>query len=123
VKHLQEFFHFYRKNPNHKKNCSHPGDPDYDKIDNRKECPYGVKCYRKNPQHKAQFKHTSVPRRRRRAATPLHPVINDTVFESDVSSMEESIDESDYEPSTYSESSEKTDWNDSESEWEDGTTG
>jgi len=37
--------------------------------------------------------------------------------------MEESIDESDYEPSTYSESSEKTDWNDSESEWEDGTTG
>jgi len=82
-----------------------------------------VKCYRKNPQHKTQFKHTSVPRRRRRAATPLHPVINDTVFESDVSSMEESIDESDYEPSTYSESSEKTDWNDSESEWEDGTTG
>jgi len=121
VKHLQEFFHFYSRNPNHKRNYSHPGDPDYNKIDNRKECPYGVKCYRKNPQHKAQFKHTNAPRRRRRAATPLRPVINDTIFESDVSSMEESIDESDYEPSTYSDSSEKSDWD--ESEWEDGTTG
>ncbi|EZA59034.1 Aprataxin and PNK-like factor [Ooceraea biroi] len=114
----------YRRNPNHKKNCSHPGDPDYDEPDDREECPYGVKCYRKNPQHRAQFKHSSVPRRRRRAATPVSPVPVDNAFESDASSLEESVDESDYEPSSmYSDSSEKSEWDDSGSEWEDGTTG
>jgi len=77
-----------------------------------------VKCYRKNPQHKAQFKHT-VPRRRRRAATPVHSVVVDT-SETDASSAEESVDESDYEPSVYTESSD--DWDD-RSELEDGTTG
>ncbi|KYN27019.1 PREDICTED: ATP-dependent DNA helicase ku70 isoform X1 [Trachymyrmex cornetzi] len=108
----------YRKNPNHKNNYSHPDDSDYDEVDNREECPYGAKCYRKNPQHKAQFKHTA-PRRRRRAATPMHSVVVDT-SETEASSAEESVDESDYEPSVYTESSD--DWDD-RSELEDGTTG
>ncbi|XP_018313922.1 aprataxin and PNK-like factor isoform X2 [Mycetomoellerius zeteki] len=109
----------YRKNPNHKNNYSHPNDSDYDEVDNREECPYGVKCYRKNPQHKTQFRHTSAPRRRRRAATPMHSVVVDT-SETEASSAEESVDESDYEPSVYTESSD--DWDD-RSELEDGTTG
>lgn len=108
-----------RKNPNHKNNYSHPADSDYDEIDNREECPYGKKCYRKNPQHKMQFKHTSIPRHRRRAATPIHSAIN-TTSETDHSSAEESVDESDYEPSVYTESSDELE---STSEWEDGTTG
>ncbi|XP_029170385.1 WD repeat-containing protein 20-like [Nylanderia fulva] len=110
----------YRKNPNHKNNYSHPDDSDYEKIDGREECPYGIKCYRKNPQHKMQFKHTSVPHRRRRAATPMHSAIIDIT--SDNSSAEESVDESDYEPSVYTESSDDLD-DESRSEWEDGTTG
>ncbi|KAM0732162.1 Aprataxin and PNK-like factor [Formica fusca] len=110
----------YRKNLNHKNNYSHPADSDYDEIDDREECPYGKKCYRKNPQHKMQFKHTSVPRHRRRAATPMHSVTN-TTSETDHSSAEESVDESDYEPSVYTGSSDDLD--ESTSEWEDGTTG
>ncbi|XP_018402306.1 PREDICTED: aprataxin and PNK-like factor [Cyphomyrmex costatus] len=109
----------YRKNSNHKNNYSHPDDSDYDEIDNREECPYGVKCYRKNLQHKAQFKHISTPRRRRRAATPMHSVVVDT-SETEASSADESVDESDYEPSVYTESSD--DWDD-RSELEDDTTG
>lgn len=77
-----------------------------------------MKCYRKNPQHKTQFKHTA-PQRRRRAATPVHSVV-DNVSETDPSSAEESVDESDYEPSVCTESSD--DWDD-RSELEDGTTG
>jgi len=68
-----------------------------------------------------QFKHTRVSHRRRRAATPMHSVIVDTTFETDHSSTEESVDESDYEPSMYTESSDDLD--ESRSEWEDGTTG
>ncbi|XP_014473170.1 PREDICTED: aprataxin and PNK-like factor isoform X3 [Dinoponera quadriceps] len=116
----------YRKNPNHKNNYSHPGDADYDadadEVDNREECPYGNKCYRKNPQHKAQFKHISMPRRRRKVANSAQqPAVVDT--ETDASSME-SVDESDYEPSVYTESSDtRSDSDESRSEWEDGTTG
>lgn len=111
----------YRKNSNHKNNYSHPTDSDYDEVDDREECPYGTKCYRKNPQHKKQFKHTNVPRRRRRAATPMYSVTINTTSETDHSSAEESVDESDYEPSVYTESSD--DMDDNRSEWEDGTTG
>lgn len=112
----------YRKNPNHKNNYSHPADSDYDEIDDREECPYGTKCYRKNPQHKTQFKHTSVPHHRhRRAATPMHLATVDITSDTDHSSAEESVDESDYEPSVYTESSDELD--ESRSEWEDGTTG
>lgn len=70
-----------------------------------------------------QFKHTkvNVRRHRRRAATPMHSVTVDTTFETDHSSTEESVDESDYEPSVYTESSDDLD--ESRSEWEDGTTG
>lgn len=109
-----------RKNPNHKNNYSHPDDSDYDEIDDREECPYGIKCYRKNLQHKMQFKHTRAPRHRRRAATPMHSATIDIT--SDNSSAEESVDESDYEPSVYTESSDDFE-DESRSEWEDGTTG
>ncbi|XP_077265389.1 uncharacterized protein LOC143899191 isoform X1 [Temnothorax americanus] len=111
----------YRKNPNHKNNYSHPDDSDYDEVDDRQECPYGVKCYRKNPRHKGQFKHTAAPRRRRRAATPVNSVVVDTSPETDPSSAEESVDESDYEPSVYTESSD--DWDDRSELEDDGTTG
>lgn len=108
-----------RRNPNHKNNYSHPGDADYDEADDREECPYGLKCYRKNLQHKAQFKHTKAAPRR--AATSVQPPAVDT--ETDASSAE-SVDESDYEPSVYTESSNTwSDSDDSRSEWEDGTTG
>lgn len=68
-----------------------------------------------------QFKHTKISRRRRRAATPMHSATVDVTFETDHSSTEESVDESDYEPSMYTESSDDLD--ESKSEWEDGTTG
>ncbi|KAL0105362.1 hypothetical protein PUN28_016786 [Cardiocondyla obscurior] len=110
----------YRKNHNHKNNYSHPDDSDYDGIDDRQECPYGAKCYRKNPQHKTQFKHTTGHRRRRRAGTPLNPELVNNVSETDESSVEESVDESDYDPSVYTESSDDCD---DKSESEDGTTG
>lgn len=61
-----------------------------------------------------------MPGRRRKAATPTHSTTANT-YETDHSSAEESIDESDYEPSVYTESSD--DWDESRSEWEDDTTG
>lgn len=92
-------------------------------MDDREECPYGKKCYRKNPQHKEQFKHTTVPRRRRKAVSVNSAAVN-TISETDETSAEESVDESDYEPSVYTESSDtRSDWDDNTSEWEDGTTG
>ncbi|KAG8235269.1 hypothetical protein J437_LFUL014269 [Ladona fulva] len=63
----------YRRNPDHKKAFSHPGDPDYEEnssspasVDNRPECRFGTSCYRKNPQHIRDFKHTAPARRKKR---------------------------------------------------------
>lgn len=70
---------------------SHPGDADYDEVDTRPECPYGIQCYRKNPQHKRDYQHTK-RRPRRQAAGP------DVHFADYFSSDEESVDESDYDP-------------------------
>lgn len=53
----------YRKNPQHRAEFSHPGDPDY-KDDDRPECPYGTECYRKNPLHWQTYKHTKKPDKR-----------------------------------------------------------
>merc|ERR1719189_2773676 len=75
----------YRKNPDHWKQCSHPGDEDYDEpgglcedvtstpvaasvpksavaqraglADRRPRCRYGRQCYRKNPTHLSQYSH------------------------------------------------------------------
>lgn len=86
---------FCRKSTEHKNKFSHPGDPDYDTPDNRPECPYGVQCYRKNPQHKLDYKHTRSKRKPTQPATTGSPLdLSD--FED---SMEESVDESDYDPS------------------------
>ncbi|XP_061536218.1 aprataxin and PNK-like factor isoform X2 [Phycodurus eques] len=60
-----------RKNPLHFKECSHPGDSDYEEEEEeeRPECPYGIDCYRKNPLHRKQYNHTKNAARSRRAAT------------------------------------------------------
>lgn len=58
----------YRKNPAHRQQVSHPGDPDWETEDNnndknksKPECPYGAECYRKNPEHFIEYHH---PRKR-----------------------------------------------------------
>lgn len=94
----------YRKNAQHKAEFSHPGDTDYNIVDNRKECPYGSRCYRKSLQHKMQFKHTDLKVRngsskRNRKRTPT-TVSSDTLSDLEDSSEEESVDESEYEPSS-----------------------
>ncbi|CAF1559760.1 unnamed protein product [Adineta ricciae] len=53
----------YRKNPIHRKEAIHPGDPDWndkenDTDDTKPECPYGSDCYRKNPDHFNEYSHT-----------------------------------------------------------------
>ncbi|KAG7204095.1 hypothetical protein KM043_001944 [Ampulex compressa] len=120
----------YRKNRYHKSEFSHPGDSDYELPDDRQECPYGIKCYRKNPQHRTQFKHTAVRRGRKRTLVQAPPMDNSSPMEE--SSYEESIDESDYEPSVYTDTSDgnRSDWDDNLTDsgenigdWEDGTTG
>lgn len=114
----------YRKNPHHKAQFSHPGDSDYETLDERPECPYGVRCYRKTAQHKAKYKHISLKKTpRRQASKPVRPARREFWSDSDQSTAEESVDESEYDPLT-DESSEdtKSDW-DSKSEHEDGTTG
>ncbi|CAK9822816.1 Aprataxin and PNK-like factor [Anthophora retusa] len=117
----------YRRNPQHRAKFSHPNDSDYDVPDNRKECPYGTKCYRKNPQHKTEFKHVDRSNvtqrgRGRRKQTQGH-VSEDTLFgledSSGEESVEESVDESEYTPSSDGES---TDYDELYSESEDYTT-
>ena len=90
---------FSRRNSDHLMKFSHPGDADYDVPDERPECPYGVRCYRKNPQHKLDYKHTK--NRRSRAQTPVRARTAGDGSGTDVSSAEESVDESEYEPSLY----------------------
>lgn len=67
----------YRRNPVHKRERSHPGDPDWwdpieQEIENdpRPECEFGIVCYQKNEIHRRAYKHTSCgkPPRKRRAA-------------------------------------------------------
>ncbi|KAM7362177.1 aprataxin and PNK-like factor [Cochliomyia hominivorax] len=53
----------FRKNPRHRLEMAHPGDPDYILPDmpepnkNAPDCQYGRKCYRLNPEHFKNFKH------------------------------------------------------------------
>ncbi|CAF1413686.1 unnamed protein product [Adineta steineri] len=52
----------YRKNPAHRQEAIHPGDPDWDNKENdtdntKPECPYGSDCYRKNPDHFNEYSH------------------------------------------------------------------
>ncbi|CAF3467365.1 unnamed protein product [Rotaria sp. Silwood1] len=52
----------YRKNLVHRQQAIHPGDPDWDTVDNnttktKPECPYGNECYRKNPDHLNEYHH------------------------------------------------------------------
>lgn len=103
---------FLRKNKEHKEQFSHPGDDDYETLDSRPECRYGIRCYRKNPQHRKDFKHTI--QRRRRPQTPIRAQTPETTSATDQSSFEESIDESEYEPSFCTDSSDegKSDWDD-----------
>ncbi|XP_031825512.1 uncharacterized protein LOC116423907 isoform X2 [Nomia melanderi] len=120
----------YRRNPQHKAKYSHPMDSDYDTIDNRKECPYGIQCYRTNPQHKKDYKHTmqKAPNdKRKRASKKTSLASSNTLSDLEDSfsddSVEESVDESDYQPSSDVENSDDDEYDDkSEMEWEDDTT-
>jgi aprataxin and PNK-like factor len=52
----------YRKNPIHRQQAIHPGDPDWNDKEDKKEtskpiCPYGNECYRKNPDHFDEYNH------------------------------------------------------------------
>lgn len=49
----------YRKNVEHKRDFSHPGDSDYDTDpdDDRPSCSYGRACYRRNSEHRRDYKH------------------------------------------------------------------
>ncbi|KAJ8672794.1 hypothetical protein QAD02_004054 [Eretmocerus hayati] len=84
----------YRLSAEHKTKFSHPGDSDYDVVDDRPECPYGRQCYRKNPQHKLDYKHTKSAQRK--AKTTARPESPDEFTDE---SPDESVDESEYEPS------------------------
>jgi len=58
----------YRKNPLHRQQAIHPGDPDWDDKENdtntkKPECPYGSDCYRKNPDHFKEYSHTKKQRK------------------------------------------------------------
>ncbi|XP_014602219.1 PREDICTED: aprataxin and PNK-like factor [Polistes canadensis] len=86
----------YRKNPDHKVQFSHPGDPDFEEVDERPECPYGIKCYRTNPQHKAEFQHSTM---RQRCVPPRVQYVPPVELLLEDESSDESVDESDYEPS------------------------
>lgn len=102
----------YRQGTEHRAQFSHPGDTDYNIPDDRPECRYGIHCYRKNPQHRKDFKHTI--RQRRRAQTPVRARTPETTSGTDESSIDESVDESDYDPSWCMDSSDdnKSDWDD-----------
>ncbi|KAL0270088.1 UNVERIFIED_CONTAM: hypothetical protein PYX00_007609 [Menopon gallinae] len=47
----------YRVNEQHKRDFSHPGDPDFVPYDERPICQYGAACYRKNRAHWVEYKH------------------------------------------------------------------
>ncbi|XP_076667409.1 uncharacterized protein LOC143368499 isoform X2 [Andrena cerasifolii] len=99
----------YRKNPQHKAEFSHPGDSDFDIPDDREECYYGMRCYRTNPQHRLQYKHTTSndgnDRRKQLNLIPSYTSPEAGDFYTDDSDEDESIDESEYEPSGSGESS------------------
>ncbi|XP_071444249.1 aprataxin and PNK-like factor [Hetaerina americana] len=77
----------YRRNEDHKKQFSHPDDPDHAPAtsDDRPECKYGTLCYRRNPQHRIDFKHNSTPAKKRKAKV-----------KKEVASDQESSDDYDY---------------------------
>lgn len=54
---------FFRKNPKHLADFSHPGNADYDSDpdDQRPQCPFGNTCYRVNLDHRRQYKHRGKP--------------------------------------------------------------
>lgn len=57
------FSMFFRKNPQHRTDFSHPGDDDYDSDpnDDRLLCPFGDSCYRTNLDHRREFRHKGRP--------------------------------------------------------------
>ncbi|KAF2363482.1 Zinc finger C2H2 APLF-like [Trinorchestia longiramus] len=108
----------YRRNPQHKKDEAHPGDPDYNSGEDtdehsdseRPHCEYGVDCYRKNPEHRSQYKHTRIPQpqrrmKRKRAAKGYagQPNDSDSPDESDLEFLNDASSD-DYAPSGSDES-------------------
>ncbi|CAG9856203.1 unnamed protein product [Phyllotreta striolata] len=73
----------YRRNPNHKKDFSHPCDSDYEESDQSivAPCPFGDSCYRTNLNHRKQYKHSKPPAPK--PQPPANPV-NDSNSDEDV---------------------------------------
>jgi len=64
----------YRKNPLHRQEAIHPGDPDWNDKENenddeKPECPYGSDCYRKNPDHHKQYSHPKKTKTKKRRSS------------------------------------------------------
>ncbi|XP_065337997.1 aprataxin and PNK-like factor [Cloeon dipterum] len=100
----------YRRNPQHKADFSHPGDPDYaapgpSQGGPKPHCQYGTSCYRKNPQHKIDFDHSmpptlpDKPKKQLRAKTKDKSNDDDDEYESDFIDDEEEEEEEDVEES------------------------
>ncbi|CAB3374509.1 Hypothetical predicted protein [Cloeon dipterum] len=100
----------YRRNPQHKADFSHPGDPDYaapgpSQGGPKPHCQYGTSCYRKNPQHKIDFDHsmppTSPDKPKKQLRAKTKDKSNDDEYESDFiddeEEEEEDVEESDEE--------------------------
>merc|ERR1712059_41914 len=97
----------YRKNPAHRQEAAHPGDPDYvdpdaedehvNEDDERPECEYGMECYRKNPAHRKDFKHTKKPQLKRKAKAKVHKKKEDDEFDDSFidDDEEEPVDDTD----------------------------
>jgi aprataxin and PNK-like factor len=92
----------YRKNPAHRLEEAHPGDPDFvspeeDKDDDdRPECEFGTNCYRKNPAHRRDFKHTVKPQPKRKAKAPKKKNDDDDLDDSFIDDDDDSpVDDTD----------------------------
>ncbi|XP_043255606.1 aprataxin and PNK-like factor isoform X2 [Colletes gigas] len=93
----------YRRNAQHKAEFSHPEDSDYDIVDDRKECSYGMQCYRKNPEHRMQYKHTVSNEHSKRRKQVPRQIPSETLSDIEDLSADESVDESEYNPSSTAE--------------------
>lgn len=74
----------YRKNPLHRQEAIHPGDPDWNDKENenddeKPECPYGSDCYRKNPDHHKQYSHPKKTKTKKRRSSSFHNVFRSIV--------------------------------------------
>jgi len=77
----------FRRNPPHKTEFAHPGDPDW----HLGECEYGTNCYRQNPIHKSRYTHT----RRQAAVRAINNRVDDSNSSEELSDHDADPDFSD----------------------------